>query len=104
MLIKKLTFTLNSLNRFHRSFFNLIRNSPKDKKPALRGDCPQCGTHITEWSTNCPSCDTRFAPCIVSGRPILEPQFWVCGSCKHRAIEQEIANRISCPLCHMPVR
>ena len=24
-------------------------NSPKDKKPALRGDCPQCGTHITEW-------------------------------------------------------
>ena len=54
--------------------------------------------------TNCPSCDTKFAPCIVSGRPILEPQFWVCGSCKHRAIEQEIASRISCPLCHMPVR
>jgi WD repeat-containing protein 35 len=95
---------MTSIKISHSSIYIYSSNAPKDKKPALRGDCPQCSYQIAEWCTNCPQCDTRFPPCIVSGKPILEPQFRVCVSCKHRAIESEMDNRLSCPLCHSPVK
>ena len=51
----------------------------------------------------CPNCDTKFPTCIVSGRPLMDYQFWMCGTCKHRAYEQEISALNHCPLCHAPV-
>ncbi|KAJ8321655.1 hypothetical protein KUTeg_000126 [Tegillarca granosa] len=54
-------------------------------------------------STACPNCDTKFPTCIVTGRPLLEYQFWMCSACKHRAYETEITRRQTCPLCHTPV-
>lgn len=51
----------------------------------------------------CPSCDTKFPTCIVSGRPLMDYQFWMCQLCKHRAYESEITARQNCPLCHNPV-
>jgi len=94
----------DSRKEFESLAFQIFsQNQPKDKKVTLKGECPECGNSITEWCSNCPQCDTKFPPCIVSGRPILEPQFRVCTSCKHRAIEKEMENRVSCPLCHCSI-
>lgn len=54
-------------------------------------------------SNSCPSCDTKFPTCIVTGRPLMEYQFWMCSACKHRAYESDIAKQQNCPLCHTPV-
>ena len=51
----------------------------------------------------CPNCGTKFPTCIVSGRPLMDYQFWMCGTCKHRAYEQEISTLNHCPLCHAPI-
>ncbi|XP_069742564.1 WD repeat-containing protein 35 isoform X3 [Narcine bancroftii] len=45
----------------------------------------------------------KLPTCIVTGRPIAEYQFWMCGICKHCAHEQDISNHNFCPLCHNPV-
>lgn len=63
-------------------------------------ECTSCGSNIPEWSTSCPSCDSKFSACIVSGRPLMEYQFWMCRLCKHRAHEDEISSYTACPLCH----
>lgn len=55
-------------------------------------------------SFSCPNCDTKFPACIVTGRPLMEYQFWMCSACKHRAFESEISHRQTCPLCHTPVQ
>ncbi|KAK3580220.1 hypothetical protein CHS0354_012747 [Potamilus streckersoni] len=78
------------------------KHSPKDSK-AQKIECTGCSASIPDWSTACPSCDTKFPTCIVTGRPLLEYQFWMCSSCKHRAYESEIAKRQNCPLCHTTV-
>lgn len=54
-------------------------------------------------SQACPNCDTKFPTCIVTGRPLMDYRFWMCGTCKHRAYEQEINALNHCPLCHAPV-
>ena len=58
--------------------------------------------HLSRSQT-CPNCDTKFPTCIVTGRPLMDYQFWMCGTCKHRAYEQEINKINHCPLCHAPV-
>jgi uncharacterized CHY-type Zn-finger protein len=117
---------------FFSVLFNSRRNSllyyffyssqPKDKRPTLSGQCPQCSNRINDWYVmrekkyfrynlsficfrclNCPSCDWRFPPCIVTGRPIIEYGFWICPACKHRAIESEMARLDVCPFCHSSV-
>ncbi|XP_059152704.1 WD repeat-containing protein 35-like isoform X2 [Physella acuta] len=78
------------------------KHSPKDSK-AGKIDCPQCGSSMPDWATVCPSCDSKYPTCIVTGRPILEYQFWMCNNCKHRALQSEITHRKCCPLCHFLV-
>lgn len=75
------------------------KHTPKDLR-ANKVDCPNCGSQMPDWTTVCPSCDTKYPTCIVTGRPILEYQFWMCSNCKHRALQSEITQRKSCPLCH----
>ncbi|KAH9492608.1 WD repeat-containing protein 35 [Bulinus truncatus] len=75
------------------------KHSPKDMR-SNKVDCPNCGSQLLDWMTVCPSCDTKYPTCIVTGRPIFEYQFWMCSSCKHRALQSEITHRKSCPLCH----
>lgn len=75
------------------------RHGPKDGHASLV-ECTGCGSNIPNWCTSCPSCDTKFSACIVSGRPLLEYQFWMCRVCKHRAYEEEISSYNACPLCH----
>lgn len=78
------------------------KHSPKDSR-GNKAECTSCGTMIPDWSQICPNCDTKFPTCIVTGRPIMDYQFWMCGTCKHRAYEQEISALNHCPLCHAQI-
>lgn len=70
------------------------RHSPKDRSVGESG-LPgwDMGGEIEEG-------ETRLPVCIVTGRPIIDYQFWMCGTCKHRAYEGEIDSYNYCPLCH----
>eukprot|EP00039_Didymoeca_costata_P008719 m.115408 g.115408 ORF g.115408 m.115408 type:complete len:1163 (+) comp14202_c1_seq1:133-3621(+) len=48
--------------------------------------------------------DNSFSKCsVVSGRPVTELEFWICGRCARRAGVSEITNLQFCPLCHAPI-
>ncbi|KAK3088211.1 hypothetical protein FSP39_016191 [Pinctada imbricata] len=100
--------TLETLTQEQRSQYEELaleiftKHSPKDSR-TNKMECSSCATSIPDWSTSCPNCDTKFPVCVVTGRPLLEYQFWMCGACKHRAYESEIASRQTCPLCHTPL-
>ncbi|KAI8616049.1 WD repeat-containing protein 35 [Chytriomyces sp. MP71] len=47
---------------------------------------------------HCDGCNFTFPICIASGRPIYESIHFMCQTCKHRAIESEIAGLNCCPL------
>ncbi|ESO83236.1 hypothetical protein LOTGIDRAFT_197584 [Lottia gigantea] len=74
-------------------------HSPKDTRNN-KVECPNCASPMPDWATLCTSCDSKFPTCIVTGRPIIANEFWMCSHCKHRAFENEIRNLHSCPLCH----
>uniref|UniRef100_A0A914X385 WD repeat-containing protein 35 n=1 Tax=Plectus sambesii TaxID=2011161 RepID=A0A914X385_9BILA len=78
------------------------KNSPKDNRTG-KAECTGCETLIPDYCQVCPSCDTKFPTCIVTGRPLMDYQFWLCPVCKHRAYEQEIQSHKFCPLCHVPI-
>jgi len=78
------------------------KHTPKDTRPNIV-ECPSCSSQIADWSVYCPNCDTKFSPCIASGRPLLDYQFWMCRTCKHKAYEEEISSHLACPLCHSQV-
>lgn len=66
-------------------------------------ECTGCNELIPDFCQVCPSCDTKFPICIVTGRPLLDFQFWLCPTCKHRAYEQEIMSFRFCPLCNADI-
>lgn len=66
------------------------KNSPKDAR-AQKSD---------GYEDMMPESDTKLPTCVVTGRVLLDYQFWMCNTCKHCAYEQEIASRSTCPLCH----
>ncbi|XP_053382408.1 WD repeat-containing protein 35-like isoform X3 [Mercenaria mercenaria] len=100
--------TLDTLSPEHRQQYEELaleiftKHSPKDNRNTTI-ECTSCSSTIPDWSNACPSCDTKFPTCIVTGKPLMEYQFWMCSACKHRAYESEIAQRQTCPLCHTPV-
>ncbi|XP_064159333.1 WD repeat-containing protein 35 isoform X1 [Anguilla rostrata] len=63
------------------------KHSPKDNRKSQL-DSPPEGS------------EGKLPTCIVTGRTISEYQFWMCNTCKHCALEQEISNHRYCPLCH----
>ncbi|XP_066268365.1 WD repeat-containing protein 35-like isoform X1 [Branchiostoma lanceolatum] len=75
------------------------KHSAKDTRTG-KAECTSCESVIPDWCSVCPSCDQKFSTCVVTGRPLLDYQFWMCQTCKHRAYEQEIGSRATCPLCH----
>uniref|UniRef100_A0AC35FT61 WD repeat-containing protein 35 n=1 Tax=Panagrolaimus sp. PS1159 TaxID=55785 RepID=A0AC35FT61_9BILA len=81
-----------------------LKYPPQDTRDA-KIECTSCEAVIPDCSIVCPnaSCNTRFPICIASGRPLLDYQFWLCPSCKHRAYEQEIQSYKFCPLCHCEI-
>ncbi len=99
-----------------------IKQAPKDSR-SNRAECASCETMIPDWyglfgSNNedhnknflcsrvnvCPSCQTKFPICIMTGRPLMDlSSVWTCDFCHHRAYEQDITMRQNCPLCHSPI-
>ncbi len=75
------------------------KHSPKDTRNN-RAECTNCETMIPDWCSVCPNCDTKFSTCVVTGRPLMHYQFWMCPVCKHRAYENDITPKRTCPLCH----
>ena len=80
------------------------RYTPND--PAARQEsCYNCSAPVREWDARCSDCGTMFAPCVASGRSILDPsQAASCRVCKHRFYESEMRGRRNCPLCHSPLQ
>ncbi|CAI5455549.1 unnamed protein product [Caenorhabditis angaria] len=77
--------------------FNMF---PPTESQVSKLQCPSCEAYIKEYDTTCGSCFTKFPVCIATGRPLLELQFWICLTCKHRAYQKEITKFRTCPLCH----
>ncbi|XP_062520933.1 WD repeat-containing protein 35-like [Corticium candelabrum] len=69
------------------------RHSPKDRSST---------DQLISWelASDVEDGETKLPVCIVTGRPIIDYQFWMCGTCKHRAYEGEIEAYNYCPLCH----
>ncbi|XP_063617701.1 WD repeat-containing protein 35 [Cydia splendana] len=79
------------------------RCKPKDVK-GNKIDCPNCNAAIPEWKAVCPSCDTVFPGCAVSGRALAAPRaVWTCAACAARAQQHDLVLRHSCPMCHAPL-
>jgi WD repeat-containing protein 35 len=57
----------------------------------------ESGTESIEWSSTFTKCS------VVTGRPVLELEYWICLRCAHRAGVQEIGSFMTCPLCHTPL-
>ena len=77
-----------------------VKHSPKDSR-SNRSECTSCETMIPDWCGVCPSCNTRFPVCVVTGRPLMDlSSAWTCLTCHHRAAEQDVAMRQHCPFCH----
>jgi len=76
-----------------------VQHSPSD--PGVRTySCPKCSTMVQPWATGCMSCGSRFDPCVMSGRPVLEKQYLRCKQCKHKMLRSELRGRRFCGLCH----
>ena len=72
----------------------------KLKEPTLTPLHPCFSSRIS----TCPSCQTKFPICMVSGRPLMDlSSVWVCDTCHHGAYEQDITMKQNCPLCHATI-
>uniref|UniRef100_A0A0K2VJ16 Uncharacterized protein n=1 Tax=Lepeophtheirus salmonis TaxID=72036 RepID=A0A0K2VJ16_LEPSM len=80
------------------------KHGPKDTR-SNRAECANCETMIPDWVNTCPSCQTKFPTCIVTGRPLMNlSKVWSCNTCHHQAYEEDITMKRNCPLCHFLIR
>ncbi|KAM3870739.1 WD repeat-containing protein 35-like isoform 2-T2 [Diretmus argenteus] len=85
--------SLESLDAEQRQLYEdlaleiFTKHSPKDSR-------------MVELDSAAEGAEGKSPTCIVTGLPIPEYQFWMCGVCKHCAVEQEIGKYNFCPLCH----
>lgn len=81
-----------------------ITHSPVD--PGSRTyPCPNrdCSTSVHDWDTSCMKCGTRFQGCTVTGRAILDSNYFRCRTCRHKAYKSEMRTQKNCALCHAPL-
>jgi len=79
---------------------SIFTRFPPQDPSVRRYSCPQCSGVVNDWTTACGDCGTRFGACVVTGRAILDSNYWRCRTCKHKAIADEITPYAFCPLCH----
>ncbi|WAR17526.1 WDR35-like protein [Mya arenaria] len=48
--------------------------------PDHRQQYEELALEIFTKASSCPNCDTKFPTCIVTGRPLMEYQFWMCSA------------------------
>lgn len=82
------------------------RHPPKESKNLVKAECGFCASLIPDYAVVCPSCNTRFPPCVSTGRSIMEEPSavsWSCLRCSHFVLRSELYS-VTCPLCHFPVK
>ncbi|XP_072032249.1 WD repeat-containing protein 35-like isoform X2 [Amphiura filiformis] len=79
------------------------KHAPKDSR-TNKTECHTCENMIPDTTSLCPNCEAKFPTCVVTGRPIMDYQVWMCSTCKHQAFEGEIQNQTMCPLCHASIK
>ncbi|KAH9097856.1 hypothetical protein LEN26_016945 [Aphanomyces euteiches] len=90
-----------ALDRLALKIFSTTR--PFD--PATRPhDCPSCKHPVKEWASKCDSCGRSFQTCMMSGATILDHRTYLCKTCRHSCIENEIRDASNCPLCHASLK
>lgn len=77
----------------------------KDDVKSGKTECVKCETLVPDWCTACPNCTTRFPPCILSGKPLMDLSgAWICTVCCHYvATERDVVSVNACPLCHATI-
>uniref|UniRef100_A0A0R3RYI0 ANAPC4_WD40 domain-containing protein n=1 Tax=Elaeophora elaphi TaxID=1147741 RepID=A0A0R3RYI0_9BILA len=94
------TFTADEKETYKKLAIKIFTKYPPKDTRMNKIECTECYAQIQDYCQVCPSCDVKFSTCVVTGRPLLGHQFWLCPICKHRAYEQEINSLQFCPLCH----
>jgi WD repeat-containing protein 35 len=99
---------LESLTKTEREAYEMLainlffRHQPHDQKQKQEFNCPKCDNVITEFDINCKKCGAHYSPCIASGMSIREKEYYMCRTCKHKALHKELTylKLKHCPLCH----
>ncbi|CAD6193079.1 unnamed protein product [Caenorhabditis auriculariae] len=78
----------------------LFSEFPPVEQRNSKMQCTSCEEHVGDYDLSCHKCETKFPICIATGRALLDYQFWLCLTCKHRAYEHEVVKFKACPLCH----
>lgn len=86
--------------RFADLAVKIFTKNPPNDTSVDRAKCPKCSTFNKEWASCCIRCAHPFSTCIVTGRAIVDTNFWQCKTCHHRAIDVEAQKYKNCPLCH----
>ncbi|EJD74175.1 WD repeat protein 35 [Loa loa] len=94
------TFTADEKETYKKLAIKIFTKYPPKDTRMNKVECVGCYAQIQDYCQVCPSCDIKFPTCVVTGRPLLAQQFWLCPTCKHRAYEEEINLLQFCPLCH----
>ena len=80
------------------------KHVPKESRNIPKVECSSCAAVIPDYLSTCSSCNTNFATCIQTGRPIMDTSVaWTCQRCNHHALKDEVKDLKVCPLCHFPV-
>jgi WD repeat-containing protein 35 len=81
-----------------------IFTSARPQDPNTRPhECPSCRSFVKEWDSRCNNCNRSFQTCMMTGATILDHRTYMCKTCRHSCIEQEIKDCKSCPLCHAAI-
>ncbi|VDM97214.1 unnamed protein product [Thelazia callipaeda] len=94
------SFTADEKKAYQKLALNIYTKYPPEDTRVNHVLCTECNSQIPDFCSICPVCEFKFSRCIASGRPILDYQFWLCSTCKHRAYQKEMDTRKFCPLCH----
>eukprot|EP00051_Salpingoeca_urceolata_P028079 m.484856 g.484856 ORF g.484856 m.484856 type:complete len:1179 (-) comp23570_c0_seq1:94-3630(-) len=97
------TFTEKQRAAYEDLALQIFTKHPPKDGACGQINCSQCEHANPDWATSCASCETGFLFSVVTGRPMVDLEYWLCDSCKHRASESEITPLNTCPLCHAQI-
>ena len=87
---------------FSKEFF--LKNNPENlDEKFYKCPNPDCNEPISEYDTYCNSCGYVMFGCVLSGKSILDDNYFKCKRCRNKTIKYEVKNKPfkHCPLCHV---
>ncbi|KAL4456550.1 hypothetical protein ABPG74_000657 [Tetrahymena malaccensis] len=103
---------LENITEDERERYEAIAVSIFTKHPPIDSPCEytacvgkNCTQQVSEYDIHCRACGSNFSPCVASGRPIFQKEFYQCKNCRHKMIESEVQRLKlnNCALCHSPI-